>query len=48
MTAHVIHGYREKCIEKDMDDYITKPLRKKTLLDLVEKWVNGGYGADLP
>jgi len=41
VTAHAIHGYREKCIENDMDDYITKPLRKKTLLDLVERWVNG-------
>jgi len=49
VTAHAIHGYREKCIENDMDDYITKPLRKKTLLELVGKWINGGgHGADLP
>jgi len=39
VTAHAIVGYREKCIENDMDDYITKPLRKKELLDMVGKWV---------
>jgi two-component system, sensor histidine kinase and response regulator len=40
VTAHAIVGYREKCIENDMDDYITKPLRKKDLLDIVRKWVS--------
>ena len=39
VTAHAIVGYKEKCIENDMDDYITKPLRKKALLDMVNKWV---------
>ncbi len=39
VTAHAIAGYREKCLENDMDDYITKPLRKKELLDMVGKWV---------
>ena len=40
VTAHAIVGYREKCIENDMDDYITKPLRKKDLLDIVSKWLS--------
>ncbi len=40
VTAHAIAGYREKCLENDMDDYITKPLRKKELLDMVAKWVH--------
>ena len=40
VTAHAIEGYRDKCIDNDMDDYITKPLRKKDLLGLVSKWVS--------
>jgi|GEM_PF-5733429 len=39
MTAHAIAGYRQKCIDAGMDDYITKPLRKVTLLNTVEKWI---------
>ena len=39
LTAHAMTGYREKCLEHDMDDYITKPLRKKILLDVVAKWI---------
>jgi len=38
MTAHAIEGYREKCLEAKMDDYIAKPLRRKDLLAMVEKW----------
>ena len=39
MTAHAIAGYREKCLEVGMDDYISKPLKRKDLLNLIEKWV---------
>lgn len=52
VTAHAIAGYREKCLENDMDDYITKPLKKRALLDIVSKWlndsiyVNGSFGQD--
>jgi len=38
MTAHAIEGYRERCLEAGMEDYIAKPLRKKDLLAMVEKW----------
>jgi CheY-like chemotaxis protein/HPt (histidine-containing phosphotransfer) domain-containing protein len=38
MTAHAMRGYRERCIEGGMDDYITKPLKRRDLLAIVEKW----------
>jgi CheY-like chemotaxis protein len=40
LTAHAMDGYRNRCIENEMDDYITKPLKKKILLETVEKWVD--------
>jgi len=43
LTAHAIKGYREKCLASDMDDYLTKPIRKKVLIDAVEKWADPRY-----
>ncbi|HEX3037321.1 MAG TPA: response regulator [Thermodesulfobacteriota bacterium] len=39
LTAHAMTGYGEKCLENDMDDYITKPIKKDVLLEVVDKWV---------
>jgi len=38
MTAHAMEGYRERCLEAEMEDYISKPLRKKEFLAMVDKW----------
>jgi len=38
LTAHAIKGDKDRCIEAGMDDYITKPLRRAMLLDVVGKW----------
>ncbi|MCP3943591.1 MAG: PAS domain S-box protein [Desulfobacteraceae bacterium] len=35
MTAHAIKGYREKCLAADLDNFMTKPLKKKDLLAMV-------------
>ncbi|MFQ5708923.1 MAG: response regulator [bacterium] len=40
LTAHALQGYREKCLQHDMDDYMTKPLKKKVLLETVSRWLD--------
>jgi CheY-like chemotaxis protein len=37
MTAHAMTGDRERCLAAGMDDYISKPIRVKSLLELAEK-----------
>lgn len=40
LTAHAIKEERERAIQLGMDDYITKPFRKKTLLDTISQWTD--------
>lgn len=42
MTAHAVKGYMERCLEVGMDDYLTKPARKASLLAVVGKWTSAG------
>ena len=35
LTAHVLPGYRESCLEAGCSGYLTKPIRRQTLLDAV-------------
>jgi signal transduction histidine kinase/DNA-binding response OmpR family regulator len=39
LTAHAMKGDREKCLEAGMDDYITKPIKRELVFEIVEKWV---------
>ncbi|KHK01643.1 MAG: PAS domain S-box protein [Solidesulfovibrio sp. DCME] len=39
MTAHAMPRYREQCLEKGMNDYITKPVSAKILSEIVAKWL---------
>ncbi|MEI6127926.1 MAG: response regulator, partial [Pseudomonadota bacterium] len=48
MTAHAMKGYAEMCLERGMDDYIAKPVRKKDIIALVEKWSGKGTGMRVP
>lgn len=38
MTAHALAGDREKCIDAGMNDFITKPIDKKKLMEVLQKW----------
>ena len=40
LTANPIEGYRDKCIESGMDDFLTKPIKKDRLLETVNKWID--------
>jgi CheY-like chemotaxis protein len=40
LTAHAFADYREKCLQHEMDDFLTKPLKKAKLLQAVEKWID--------
>jgi signal transduction histidine kinase/DNA-binding response OmpR family regulator len=39
MTANAMKGDRELCIEAGMDDYITKPIKRETVFQILEKWL---------
>ena len=39
MTAHAMKGYRQKCIEAGMDDYVTKPIKKDEVIAVIEKQI---------
>ena len=38
MTANVMQGDREECIQSGMNDYISKPVELNVLLKILEKW----------
>ncbi|HEV3343107.1 MAG TPA: PAS domain S-box protein [Pirellulales bacterium] len=42
MTAHAMVGDRERCLESGMDDYLSKPIRARELLAVIEKISAGG------
>ncbi|WP_415906745.1 response regulator [Neptuniibacter sp. QD72_48] len=39
MTANAMAGDREKCLEAGMDDYITKPINSKDLIQALNHWL---------
>ena len=39
MTANSMRGERERCLAAGMDDYLTKPLRNRMLMDALKRWI---------
>jgi signal transduction histidine kinase/ActR/RegA family two-component response regulator len=39
MTAHALQGAAEECLAAGMDDYITKPLRRDRLNEVLRRWI---------
>lgn len=39
MTAHAVKSHRDEALAAGMNDFLTKPLKKKDLLSVIEKWV---------
>ncbi len=42
LTAHALKGYREKCINSGMNDYIAKPFNASDLAKILQKWIASG------
>jgi len=54
MTANAMQGDRERCLEAGMNDYISKPVSPKKIVEALEKWLpketptGNGQAHDLP
>ena len=45
MTAHTLQGYRQRCLEAGMNDYLAKPVSPQALATMLERWLPPGEEA---
>ena len=45
MTAQAMDGDRRRCLAAGMDDYISKPMRSRELMELLTRWIPAGAPA---
>lgn len=40
LTANVLENFKRKCIDAQMDDFLTKPIKRDVVFTAIRKWVN--------
>jgi two-component system, sensor histidine kinase and response regulator len=43
MTANVVGGDHDKCLQAGMDDYISKPFKREVLKRMLDQWLDPAY-----
>ncbi len=44
MTAHAMKGDREEFLSEGMDDYVSKPIKKEIVLEMIQKYSGRNHG----
>ena len=44
VTANVVAGEQERCLEAGMDDYLSKPLKQASLVEKLKRWLSQPTG----
>jgi PAS domain S-box-containing protein len=48
MTAHAMKGDRGMCLEAGMNDYISKPIKREIVFEVIEKWILNAETSYIP